>query len=167
MQPTPTTRDRHALRWVLGAGLVFVVVSGMALQVARERADEQWRRVVAHWEETWLPFDLGPSWSGFRMGEGWTNYDSSGSAALGDVLNFPGAQQLRAGMLADGFTTLAELLSAAGYRTGAFVAGPWLHRDFGLLQGFDHRVDDVTDYNGRPASEMTRLRPRVVGVCVA
>ncbi len=82
-------------------------------------------------------------------------YDSSGSAALGDVLSFPGAQLLRAGMLADGFTTLAELLSAAGYRTGAFVAGPWLHRDFGLLQGFDHRVDEVTDYNGRPAHEIT------------
>ena len=35
MQPTPTTQGRHALRWVLGVALVFVVVVGIGLQVAR------------------------------------------------------------------------------------------------------------------------------------
>ena len=52
MQPTPTTRDRHTLRWVLGVGLVFVVVSAMALQMARRQADERWVSVVAHWDES-------------------------------------------------------------------------------------------------------------------
>ena len=49
MHPTPTTRHRHALRWVLGVGLVFVVVVGMALQVARRRAEERWNLIVDHW----------------------------------------------------------------------------------------------------------------------
>ena len=46
MEPTPTPRGRHALRWVLGVGLVFVVVVGMALQVARGMADKRWESVV-------------------------------------------------------------------------------------------------------------------------
>ena len=52
-QPTPTTRHRHALPWVLGVGLAFVVVVGMALQTARRRADEGWKSVVTPWEEEW------------------------------------------------------------------------------------------------------------------
>ena len=48
MTATPNTRHRHALRWVLGVGLVFVVVVGMALQEARRRADERWNRVYTH-----------------------------------------------------------------------------------------------------------------------
>ena len=48
MEPTPTTRGRHALRWVLSVGLVFVVVVGIALQVARSRADERWDRIIQH-----------------------------------------------------------------------------------------------------------------------
>ena len=51
MNPTPTTRGRHALRWVLGAALVFVVVVGMALQVARSRADERWESVMSQLRE--------------------------------------------------------------------------------------------------------------------
>jgi arylsulfatase len=39
--------------------------------------------------------------------------------------------------LAPAFATLAELLRAAGYRTGAFVSNPWLEPRFGLDQGFD------------------------------
>jgi Sulfatase len=39
-------------------------------------------------------------------------------------------------------TTLAELLRAAGYRTGAFVANfSYLYRTFGFAQGFDHYDD--------------------------
>ena len=46
MNHTPTTRPRHALRWVLGVRLVFVVVVGVALQLARRRADERWQSGV-------------------------------------------------------------------------------------------------------------------------
>ena len=53
MQVEPTTRDRHALRWVLGVGLVFVVVVAMALQVARRRALARWESVVTPWEDKW------------------------------------------------------------------------------------------------------------------
>lgn len=51
MSATPTTRDRHALRWVLCVGLVFVVVVGMGLQAAQRRADERWADVMSHCEE--------------------------------------------------------------------------------------------------------------------
>ncbi len=34
-------------------------------------------------------------------------------------------------------TTLAEALSAEGYRTAGFVSGPYLHRGYGFDQGFD------------------------------
>ena len=46
MQPTPNTRDRHALRWVLGVGLVFVVVCTVVLQVAWQHADERWASLM-------------------------------------------------------------------------------------------------------------------------
>lgn len=37
--------------------------------------------------------------------------------------------------------TLAEVLGAGGYRTAAFVDGGYMHRGFGLAQGFDHYDD--------------------------
>ena len=58
MTPAPNTRGRHALRWVVGVGLVFVVVFGLALQVARQRADERWESVIGHSDEGWG--ELGP-----------------------------------------------------------------------------------------------------------
>lgn len=39
--------------------------------------------------------------------------------------------------LAPAFTTLAERFQQAGYPTGGFYAGPYLHAAFGLGQGFD------------------------------
>lgn len=54
MNPTPHTQHRHALRWVLGVGLVFVVVVALTLQVVRRRADERWGSLVMHWNEEWL-----------------------------------------------------------------------------------------------------------------
>lgn len=83
------------------------------------------------------------------------HYASGGDAVLGDVLRFPGAKDVRAGMLRAEATTLAEVLASDGFKTGAFVAGPWLHRDFGLLQGFRHQDDRVTTFGGRPAEEIT------------
>jgi arylsulfatase len=40
--------------------------------------------------------------------------------------------------LPEGVQTLAESLGAAGYRTAAFVSNPWIGRDFGFAQGFEH-----------------------------
>ena len=53
MNAASTTRPRHALRWVLGVGLVFVVVVGMALHVVRRRADERWESVLTRWDKAW------------------------------------------------------------------------------------------------------------------
>ncbi len=58
-----TTRPRLGLRWVLGVGLVFVVVSAMALQAARSRAGERWREVVAHWQAGLQSYDV--MWPGY------------------------------------------------------------------------------------------------------
>ncbi len=84
------------------------------------------------------------------------DYDARGDAVLGEVVGLPVARYVRAGKLPDEATTLAERLQGQGYRTGAFVAGPWLHRSFGLLQGFERKDDAVTGFGGRPAAEITR-----------
>jgi arylsulfatase A-like enzyme len=53
------------------------------------------------------------------------------------------------------FLTLAERLSAAGYETAAFVAGPALSRELGVAQGFRSYDDDLSgpgeSYQGRRA----------------
>ncbi len=38
----------------------------------------------------------------------------------------------------DSFGTLAESLQARGYATAAFVANPYIQREYGFAQGFDH-----------------------------
>jgi arylsulfatase A-like enzyme len=48
--------------------------------------------------------------------------------------------------LAPEFTTLAERFRSAGYRTGGFYAGPYLHAAFGLGQGFE-RYEYAVDYD--------------------
>ena len=45
--------------------------------------------------------------------------------------------------LGEGFTTLAEVLAADGYRTAAVVGGPALSRELGLAQGFEVYRDDL------------------------
>ncbi len=78
-----------------------------------------------------------------------------GGSELSRVIGMPVAEWLRAGRLAEEHHTLAELLAGAGYATGAFVGGPWLHRSFGLLQGFQRLDDAVSGFAGRPARELT------------
>jgi len=74
-------------------------------------------------------------------------------------------------VLADSFVTLAELLAAKGYETGAVLgAFPVDHR-FGLAQGFkdyDDRFSPLTsiregDTAQRPATEVTRLSLEWIG----
>ncbi len=40
-------------------------------------------------------------------------------------------------------TTMAEILRAKGYRTGGFVAGPYLYANYGVAQGFDWYDDRI------------------------
>lgn len=47
------------------------------------------------------------------------------------------------GRLPSGVTTLAEVLTADGWRTGAFVGAFVLDRRFGLARGFEHYDDDI------------------------
>jgi arylsulfatase len=75
------------------------------------------------------------------------------ASAVGDPEHW---KHYRARGLAEGETTLAELLRARGFATGAIVAGPWMKRVFGLAQGFDsYDEDGIASVNGRPASEVT------------
>ena len=41
-------------------------------------------------------------------------------------------------ILNESFVTMPEVLQAAGYSTGAFVANPFILAEFGFAQGFDH-----------------------------
>ncbi len=51
--------------------------------------------------------------------------------------------------------TLAELLSAAGYRSAGIVGGPWLKQVFGLSRGFSHwDEDNISSAAGRRASDV-------------
>lgn len=84
-------------------------------------------------------------------------YDAKGAFTLGDVLPGPPEfRTLRARGLGADEPTLASKLRAAGYRTGAIVAGPWMKRLFGLDTGFEHYDDDrIANANGRPARDVT------------
>ena len=65
--------------------------------------------------------------------------------------------------LQESATTLAELLAARGYRTGAFVGAAVLAAEFGLNQGFEHYDDQMrsrssrTNYAERQAEETVNL----------
>ena len=62
--------------------------------------------------------------------------------------------------LADDVPTLAEWLSEAGYRTGAFVAAFVLDEKFGLGRGFDHYDDDLAGAYEQEISEgLSTYRP--------
>ena len=63
--------------------------------------------------------------------------------------------------LPDEAESIAEILQAAGFATGAFVSAFVLDRRFGLGQGFDHYDDDLTVGNPVVSSlEIRSLRPR-------
>jgi arylsulfatase A-like enzyme len=79
----------------------------------------------------------------------------SGELTLGRVVGGMAPTGIAAGALADSHLTLAELLAERGYRTAAFVGGPWLERSFGLMQGFADADDGVDRIEGRRADELT------------
>lgn len=84
-------------------------------------------------------------------------YDPEGPLRLTAAIEGPKDWELyRARGLSPTEVTLAETLRAAGYRTSAVVAGPWLKRVFGLDRGFEQYDDrEIGDVNGRLASEVT------------
>ncbi len=83
-------------------------------------------------------------------------FDATGGAAtLGEVLPGKIYRRIKANRLGEAETTLAELLREAGYETGAFVGGPWMSPEFGLLQGYAHQDADVRTLGGRPADRLT------------
>lgn len=62
----------------------------------------------------------------------------------------------RARPLAENETTLAALLTQAGYSTSAVVACPWMKSVFGMSRGFEQYDDDnIMTVNGRRAEEVT------------
>ena len=84
-------------------------------------------------------------------------YDPDGPLVLGDAIEGPETwKQIRARGLGPDEHPLAELLGAAGYRTGGVVGGPWLKRVFGLARGFERWDEqDITSVNGRRAGSVT------------
>jgi len=60
--------------------------------------------------------------------------------------------------LGDDITTLAEWLSAAGYRTAAFVSAIVLERRYGLDQGFEVYDDDLRSASANPSTRMITQR---------
>jgi arylsulfatase A-like enzyme len=84
-------------------------------------------------------------------------YDPEGPLVLGEAIEGPETwKQIRARGLGPDEHPLAELLGAAGYRTGGVVGGPWLKAVFGLARGFEHWDEQgITSLNGRRAASVT------------
>ncbi len=59
----------------------------------------------------------------------------------------------------DKYTTMAEALREAGYRTQAIATNPWLRPEFGFAQGFDGfmQVDDARLFHFSKLGEMSLL----------
>lgn len=83
-------------------------------------------------------------------------YDPSGSLVLSSAIpDRPGLKEYRVRGVPSTSTTLAGVLSRAGYRTGGAAGGPWLKGIFGLGTGFDWWDDDgVGSVNGRSAADL-------------
>jgi len=69
--------------------------------------------------------------------------------------------------LSERFTTLAERLRTAGYRTGAVVGGPALGHELGTGQGFETYVDALDkdigeDYTGKRAEQVADIAAELV-----
>jgi arylsulfatase A-like enzyme len=83
-------------------------------------------------------------------------FDTTGAdVSLSEVLEGEFFERHKARRLPADEVTLAELLSARGYATAAFAAGPWLAPPFGLLQGYGVQDARVSGVGGRPAEEIT------------
>lgn len=86
-------------------------------------------------------------------------HDPEGALVLADAIDAP--PDIRARGLGAAETTLAEVLSGQGYRTGAVVAGPWLLREFGLGRGFAHYDDaEIHEPGGRRARQVSEAATR-------
>jgi arylsulfatase A-like enzyme len=82
-------------------------------------------------------------------------YDPEGPLNLSQGIG--AFDQYRARPIAENETTLAMILSEAGYATGGVIAGPWMKEVFRLGKGFQMYDDEgVTALNGRPCEDVTR-----------
>jgi arylsulfatase A-like enzyme len=92
-------------------------------------------------------------------------YDRKGALGLGDGIqgSEKALARYRVNPLSTHSETLAERLAAAGYATGAVVAGPWMMKVFGLGRGFESYDDDeismqdstLSSVRGRLASQVS------------
>ena len=84
-------------------------------------------------------------------------YDQEGPLQLSEGIAGPWGHY-RARPIAENETTLAQILSDAGYDTGGVAGGPWLKTPFRLQRGFEFYDDEnITSVNGRPADDVTRV----------
>ena len=64
--------------------------------------------------------------------------------------------------LPDSMTSLAEYLSAAGYRTAGFITNPFLKSTFRMNQGFDH-YEEIFNEAGVPYGSAEQVAERALG----
>jgi arylsulfatase len=68
---------------------------------------------------------------------------------LRKIMNRDSAEGAHSGVdvLHDSYSTLAEIMRDAGFRTAAFVSNPWMDRGFGFAQGFEVYQDSFDGWN--------------------
>lgn len=77
-----------------------------------------------------------------------------GGVGLDQVVGEIG-ERFQVGRLPEHEITLAEMLAEKGYKTAAFVGGPWLTPPFGLLQGYEVQDAGISTLGGREAGEIS------------
>ncbi|HUS40697.1 MAG TPA: sulfatase, partial [Pirellulales bacterium] len=84
-------------------------------------------------------------------------WDPNGAIRLSDAISGEVRFTMeRVRTIARDESTLATLLKANGYTTGAVVGGPYLKKVFGLDKGFDFYDDsNISSINGRLAEDLT------------
>ncbi len=85
-------------------------------------------------------------------------YDPTGPLVLTSAIpNRPGLSEYKVRGVVAEETTLAGILTKAGYRTAGFGGGPWLKGIFGLGNGFERwDDDDIGSVNGRIGGDLTK-----------
>ncbi|MBI4483022.1 MAG: sulfatase-like hydrolase/transferase [Acidobacteria bacterium] len=94
---------------------------------------------------------------------------SHASIFTGTYPAYHGVRDFYRFVLEERHTTLAELLKAQGYATGAFVGGAVLQAKFGLAQGFDYYYDrfQASDEPGFRLDRVQRRADEVVDEALA
>lgn len=166
LSPSPSLSSSSSTRWVLAAVLLAALAVLTACRGGEEPPENLVLVVIDTLRADYLALYGGhvetPTMEalaaeGVTFRRAYSHIPSTGpshaSLFTGQLPTEHGVQA-NSQILADEYTTLAELLRGAGYSTSAVVSLGVLRRKFGFHQGFDHYDDEFPDQWFRNADEV-------------